>query len=357
MATVVFAERQIATSFSGTDAGEIGSVHCAGTCYTESSTDDMLALDLAFSRAAKVPRSSTTGSTEFAPHCSRVSCGCPTHSPRDQGHLFAPARRSTPPGLVLVGPVSSRTISPTVDRHLQRIFQFEVVSQCEFGLRAARDLQVAFENSERQSRERLLRSPVPGRQARYRTITMADVPPGSVLSDQTIAEIEAERFQLPIDEPWDIEAAMNEALEQARTATSPTADIWFAIQNLLLAAGNLSRLLWGASTAQASSREELRQSLSVTDDSPLRDRRLRNHFEHFDHKLEVWYGKSEHKTYVGRNVGPMNMVQGPDPAERFHHYDPSTGLATFWDQSLSLPQVVSEIERILPAARSQSLKW
>ncbi len=52
MATVVFAERQIATSFSGTDAGEIGSVHCAGTFYTESSTDDMVALDLAFSRAS-----------------------------------------------------------------------------------------------------------------------------------------------------------------------------------------------------------------------------------------------------------------------------------------------------------------
>ena len=238
-----------------------------------------------------------------------------------------------------------------------RIFQFEIASQCEFGMRAVQDLRAALENSDRRSRERFLRPTLPRPSVRYRTITFADIPPGSVLSDQTLAEIEAGRFQIPIHEQLDVEAAIEDAREEVWASMSPTTDIWFAIQNLLVAAGNLSKLLWGTSPSRAAAREELRQSVGVADDSPLRDRRLRNYFEHFDEKSEDWFSKSEHKNYVGRNIGPASMIQGPNPAERFHHYDPSTGLVTFWDHSVSLPQVGAEIRRILPLARLESMKW
>ncbi|SRR5258708_7286935 len=244
-----------------------------------------------------------------------------------------------------------------MDRFLVRIFQFEIASQCEFGMRAARDLQAALENSDRQSDESFVGATLPKPSVRYRTITVADIPPGSVLSDQTLAEIEAGRFQIPISEQVDVEVAIEDAREDAWASVSPTTDIWFAIQNLLVAAGNLSKLLWGASPSRAAAREGLRQSVGVADDSPLRDRRLRNYFEHFDEKSEDWFTKSEQKNYVGRNIGPASMIQGPNRAERFHHYDPSTGLATFWDDSVSLPQLGAEIQRIFPLARSESMKW
>lgn len=249
---------------------------------------------------------------------------------------------------------AARTICVVMDDFLLRIFQYEVVSQCEFGLRAASDLDAALKDSERRFEE--LRQPRQIPTVRYKTVTLEDIPPGSVLSDRTLEEIKAGRFQLPIYEPVDIEAAKAEALERVREAARPTTDIWYAIQNLLIAAGNLSKLLWGAGNAEAN-RKPWRDSLGVTDDSVLRDRGLRNHFEHFDEKLEAWYKVSERRNFVGRNIGPQNMIQGLDEAERFHHFDPSTGLVTFWAQSLSLPKIVAEIARILPVARSESMKW
>lgn len=238
-----------------------------------------------------------------------------------------------------------------------RLLQSEVVSQCEFGMLAWRDLRVALEDSQRQF-ERIRTAPPEVRrpEVHYKTITMDDVPPGSVLSDHTIAEIKAGRFRMPIYDPIDAQALVADAMDRAWETMRPTTDTWYAVQNLLIACGNLSKLLWGKKS-QAASRKDLRDSLGVSDDSPLKDRRLRDYFEHFDEKLEAWYAESEHRNFVGRNIGPANMIQGLNEAERFHHFDPTTGLVTFTDKSVSLPTLIAEIERIKPIARMESTKW
>jgi hypothetical protein len=50
-------------------------------------------------------------------------------------------------------------------------------------------------------------------------------------------------------------------------------------------------------------RNALIQSLSVDADSQLRDRRLRNYFEHFDEWLDEWARTSENLDYADSNVG------------------------------------------------------
>lgn len=64
---------------------------------------------------------------------------------------------------------------------------------------------------------------------------------------------------------------------------------------LLLHAGSLSRILWPPMTGKKEVRlrtksrgAHLRRVLGVGDDSPLNDRTLRNHFEHFDERLDEW---------------------------------------------------------------------
>jgi hypothetical protein len=244
-----------------------------------------------------------------------------------------------------------------VDKFLLRLFQAEVVTQCEFGLRAWQDLGAAIEDSRRQFEK--IRTTLPDMrrpEVRYKAITMDDVPPGSVLSDHTIAEITARRFRMPIHEPIEVQTMVAEAMDRAWETMRSTTDTWYAVQNLLIACGNLSKLLWGKKS-QTASRKDLRHSLGVSDDSPLRDRSLRDYFEHFDEKLEAWYAKSERRNFVGRNIGPANMIQGLNEAERFHHFDPTTGIVTFTDKSVSLPALVAEIERIRPIARTETMKW
>ncbi len=51
---------------------------------------------------------------------------------------------------------------------------------------------------------------------------------------------------------------------------------------MLNARANISKALWGSGGRLASERAELRASIDVSDDSPLRYVGMRNKFEHFD---------------------------------------------------------------------------
>lgn len=103
----------------------------------------------------------------------------------------------------------------------------------------------------------------------------------------------------------------------AAIGSGNTDEIWKQLQIILIASANLSKMFWGSCGRRESERAPLRDSLQVDDGSPLRDPDLRNDFEHFDERLETWYADSEHRNYVGRNIGPPNMIVGPDPSERF----------------------------------------
>src|SRR5947209_2090962 len=68
---------------------------------------------------------------------------------------------------------------------------------------------------------------------------------------------------------------------------------WYSVQALLVAVANVSKLLWPESTNKRNSDKRnkedaarLRKLLEVSDTSPLKSKRMRNRFEHFDEWLE-----------------------------------------------------------------------
>jgi hypothetical protein len=109
-------------------------------------------------------------------------------------------------------------------------------------------------------------------------------------------------------------------LEQALNARDLDR-LWYSVQAFLAAAGNVSKLLWGSNRSSAERRAELRASLSVSDDSPLRPRIFRNHFEHFDERLEQWATSSKRHNFADSNVGPPNMIVGIDPEDFLRNFD------------------------------------
>jgi hypothetical protein len=224
-----------------------------------------------------------------------------------------------------------------VDEFTLRVFQSEVLLQCNFVLRAARLLDDWGQN------------PL-GYDAQTRAaLELAETARGERLAA-------AERGD------WDVmrEHATRETAAKSRVPlmTDPTTGAWFALQDILISAANISKLCWGSSkNANKQKRLEadrlrLRRSISISKRSPLYSRNLRNGFEHFDEELEKLGKPGGPRGYVGRNIGSP-LIAGVSQHQRYGEYDPTTGIVKFWRRQASIPRIVTEARRIEPIVRAK----
>lgn len=148
--------------------------------------------------------------------------------------------------------------------------------------------------------------------------------------------------------------------------TKRTGRLWYGVQNVVIGAGNVSKALWGTgrtpaeATRRRDARAPLRESLNVTDDSPLRRVKLRNDFEHLDERIEEWWAEWQHKearVVIGQLVGPRSAIDmlGVKPGQKdtLRWFDPSTGDIIFWGNELNIPAIFDEVVRILPLAEAR----
>jgi hypothetical protein len=139
------------------------------------------------------------------------------------------------------------------------------------------------------------------------------------------------------------------------------ARLWYGVQNVVVNAGNLAKVFWGIGNAaeraqRYEERRPLRESLSVADDSPLRDVKVRNDYEHLDERIEKWWKESPNRNIVNSMVGPRGAIIGLGENETLRWFDPTTGDVIFWGNELNVPAVVKEAARILPIALAESRK-
>ncbi|MBL4286367.1 hypothetical protein [Vibrio fluvialis] len=70
----------------------------------------------------------------------------------------------------------------------------------------------------------------------------------------------------------------------------PKPKLFDHLHNIALQAASVSRYLWPSKSGENSIHKKralkLRQALEITDDSPLKNRKLRNQMEHFDERLD-----------------------------------------------------------------------
>lgn len=135
--------------------------------------------------------------------------------------------------------------------------------------------------------------------------------------------------------------------------------VFYGIQNLLNAAANISKALWGTGGRLAAERQHLRASIGVSDSSPLRDVVMRNNFEHIDERLDRWWRESTHHNHADLNIGPKAMIAGMADIDMFRAFDPATADITFWGQEFNVQAIVNEVQRILPlvSAEAQKPHW
>ncbi len=132
--------------------------------------------------------------------------------------------------------------------------------------------------------------------------------------------------------------------------------IWYSIQSFLIAAGNVSKLLWPSCPHIPERADELKKSLDVDENSPLSPRTFRNHFEHFDERLEQWALSSKRRNFVDSNVGPAGMISGIDRKDYLRNFDTGKNAVTYRGDEYCLQPLVEAIIELHKKASAEADK-
>jgi len=154
---------------------------------------------------------------------------------------------------------------------------------------------------------------------------------------------------------------LENALKSMNEGTLPNGmtRIWYSIQAFLIATGNLSKLLWPPIPIILERGSELRASLSVEDNSCLQPRTFRNHFEHYDQRLEEFFLSLEppNFSYIDGNVSPggiQSLASHVDEKWALRHFDPETWAFLFRGEPVHLEPLVTAICELLPKSEKES---
>jgi len=117
----------------------------------------------------------------------------------------------------------------------------------------------------------------------------------------------------------------------------------------------VSRLLWPPGSANRAKKKRakkrgahLRQTLKVDDTHVLRNRTLRDHFEHLDERLDDWAETSPNRNIVDNMIGPRTAIGGDAIKDQdiIRMFDPSTKLIVFRGERFDVQSLVDGLTEI-----------
>jgi len=117
----------------------------------------------------------------------------------------------------------------------------------------------------------------------------------------------------------------------------------------------VSRMFWPPgspnklSKARSKARGDyLRNSVGVEDDHSVRQRKLRDHFEHYDERLDEWAESSFNRSIILKMIGSRELIQGPyiGDGDIIHHFNPENRTYYFRGEAFNIQQIVDGVEDI-----------
>lgn len=137
--------------------------------------------------------------------------------------------------------------------------------------------------------------------------------------------------------------------------SSDPIETWSSIQSVLVAAGNVSKILWPARKPFKQRGEQLRDLIGLDDHNLLSDRTIRNHFEHYDERVDEWFDGNDSAVYMDSGIEPRE--QHPWSLQRpFHRsYDPVSQILRFRDESIDLAAILAALAEIREKCRHLAL--
>ena len=130
-------------------------------------------------------------------------------------------------------------------------------------------------------------------------------------------------------------------------------EVWCSIQSILVAAGNVSKILWPIKKEHKMRGEKLRQLLKVESDSILSDRKFRNYFEHYDERIEDWFKNSPSAVY--RDVAMNPSFTGFMSSSVNRGYNSFNNTLVFRGETLDLNAILNVLEGVLEKCKGYGL--
>ena len=124
----------------------------------------------------------------------------------------------------------------------------------------------------------------------------------------------------------------------------------------------VSRVLWPPGSKNRAKKKRakqrgshLRAKLAVPENHALQARNLRDHFEHFDERLDEWAETSPHKNIVDNMIGPRNAIGGSAIKDEdiMRMYDPANKEIVFRGETFNVQVLVSGVQDIQAKATAR----
>lgn len=129
-------------------------------------------------------------------------------------------------------------------------------------------------------------------------------------------------------------------------------EVWCSIQSILVATANVSKILWPQKQYNARG-ERLRQMLKIEQDNPLANRKFRNHFEHYDERIEERFEKYSGGVYVDLAMNPSFSGRGLTNDHR--GYNSLDNTLMFRGELLDLNKILNALEQIFENCKPYTL--
>ena len=153
----------------------------------------------------------------------------------------------------------------------------------------------------------------------------------------------------------------------AAIASNGEVDPFGPAQSLVHHAAAVSRIFWppGSRDKHARQRsqrrgEVLRKAIGITQGHPVQNRALRDHFEHFDERLDDWAERSKNRNIVKQLIGPRTAIGGNAISDEdiIHHYDPATKIYSFRGEKFDVQELATGLDDIYAKIKTKlSTLW
>lgn len=124
----------------------------------------------------------------------------------------------------------------------------------------------------------------------------------------------------------------------------------------------VSRVLWPPGSTNRAKKKRakqrgahLRAKLAVPENNALQARSLRDHFEHFDERLDEWAETSPNKNIVDNMIGPRNAIGGSAIRDEdiLRMFDPASNEIVFRGEKFNIQTLVSGVQDIQARATAR----
>ena len=139
-------------------------------------------------------------------------------------------------------------------------------------------------------------------------------------------------------------------------------EIFRTLHSFLTHTSNVSRLLWPAPPRRQKHETrkefdarclsifklvrgaELRSELSLPEDGHvLKSRKLRDHLEHFDERLDHWQKTSLRRNFVQDIIAPKGAISGFDASDMMRWFDPQAKAVYFRGEEYDIQKLVDGV--------------